>query len=233
MHLKRLQASKNYHVAKKVSKFTVLPSSGPHAKTECIPVSVFLRDILQLAKTLAEAKIILRNEFVIVDGKVVKDYKFPLGFMDLVSLPKIKKYYRILSKNGKLVPVEVESKEASSKLCKIIGKNYLKGEKMQFALHDGRTFIGDSKKEKYNVGDTLEISLPDQKVKSHLENIVGNIVMITGGKHIGSVGIIKDIEIIKSSEPNMAFIDIDGTVLRTLRDYMFVIGKTKPIIKVE
>lgn len=233
MHLKRLRASKNYHIPKKTAKFAVLPNSGPHGKDECIPVGVLLRDILMFAKTLAEAKTILNDSQLLVDGKIIKDYKHPVGFMDVVALPKIKKYYRILLKTGKLVPVEIESKESSFKLGKIISKKALHGGKVQFGLHDGRTFVMDVKKAVYKVGDTVQIAVPSQEVKSHQPVAIGNVVMVTGGKHIGAIGKIKKLEIIESPEPNMVIVDIDGTELRTLKSYIFVMGTKASLIKVE
>ncbi|NOQ56382.1 MAG: 30S ribosomal protein S4e [Nanohaloarchaea archaeon] len=233
MHLKRLGASKSYNIPKKTAKFAVLPSSGAHAKGECIPVGVFLRDILMLAKTLSEAKTILNNGYLLVDGKIIKNYKHPVGFMDVVALPKIKKYYRILSKSGKLVPVEIDSKESLFKLGKIISKKQLNGGKMQFGLHDGRTFVMAAKKAIYKVGDTVQISVPTQEVKAHVSMDIGNIVMVTGGRHVGSIGKLKKLEIVESPEPNMVIVDIDGKELRTLKDYIFVIGTKTSLIKLE
>ncbi|MBW6461564.1 MAG: 30S ribosomal protein S4e [DPANN group archaeon] len=218
---------------KKTAKFAVLPNSGPHAKDECIPVGVLLRDILMFAKTIAEAKTILNDSQFLVDGKIIKGYKHPVGFMDVVALPKINKYYRILLKTGKLMPVEIESKEASFKLGKIISKNVLHGGKIQFGLHDGRTFAMDVKKATYKVGDTVQITVPGQEVKSHQSLDVGNLVMITGGKNIGTIGKIKMIEIVESPEPNMVLVDVDGTEIRTLKKYIFVIGTKESLIKLE
>lgn len=233
MHLKRLQASKNYHIAKKVYKFTILPMAGAHGKDRCIPLGIILRDILGFAETLSEAKVILNKGLLLVDGKTAKDYKSSVGFMDTLSFPKIDKSYRIMLKNGKLVPVEIEIKNASFKLGKIMVKMHVKGGKIQYGLHDGRTFLEDAKKAVYNIGDTVDISVPEQKVRSHLPLNEGCVVMVTGGKHVSTVGKIKTIEIVKSPEPNMVLIDIDGTILRTLKDYVFVIGKDKPLIKTE
>ncbi|MCK4808049.1 MAG: 30S ribosomal protein S4e [Candidatus Aenigmarchaeota archaeon] len=233
MHLKRLQASKNYHIAKKVLKFTISPKAGAHGKDRCIPLGILLRDMFGFAKTLSEAKIILNKGLMIVDGKTAKDYKTPVGFMDTISFPKISKNYRIVLKNGKLVPLEIEDKNSSFKLGKIIVKKHISGGKIQYGLHDGRTFLADAKKTVYSVGDTVQISVPEQEIKSHLPLSAGSIVMVTGGKHVGTVGKIKEIEIVKSSDPNMVLIDIEGTILRTLKDYVFVIGKDKPLIKIE
>ncbi|MEA3229449.1 MAG: 30S ribosomal protein S4e [archaeon] len=241
MHLKRLNASKNYQIPRKISKFVVAPRAGPHGKDRCVPFGVFLRDQLGLAKTLSEAKKALSKGDLLVDGRVIKDYKYPLGLMDIVSIPKMSTHYRILLIGGKLAAREINEKEASFKLCRIIGKKHIHGGKIQFGFHDGRVFIMGSgkavsdKTEKavYNVCDVLAFSLPDQKIKSHLPMKAGNIAMITGGKHVGAVGKIKEVQIINNPEPNMVVMDIGGSVVRTLRDYIFIVGKDKPLIKLE
>ncbi len=232
MHLKRLQASRNYHIPKKVYTYTVAAKAGPHGKSECIPLGVLLRDILGFADTLSEAKRILNKSFVLVNGKIVKDYKFPVGLMDVLSFSKTDKHFRIIPESGKLVPKEIEKKNSSFKLGKIVVKNHVHGGKIQFCLHDGTTFLADAKKAAYKVGDTLKVTVPDNKIDVHLPMEPGSVAVIMGGKHVGGVGKIKEVQIINSPEPNMALVDVDGTVVRTLLDYVFVVGKDKPLIKI-
>ena len=55
--------------------------------------------------------------------------------------------------------------------------------------------------------------------------------MVTGGKHIGERGTIKDITITKSSMPNTVVIESkSGKTFQTLKDYVFVLGEEKPLI---
>ena len=65
---------------------------------------IVVRDILKVADNAREAKIIINNGDILVDGRARKDYKFPVGFMDVISLPKSKKVYRVLPDHkGRLV----------------------------------------------------------------------------------------------------------------------------------
>ncbi len=233
MHLKRLYVSKNYQVPRKSFNFAVVPKAGPHAKDSCIPAGVFLRDNLGLAKNLSEAKNVLNKEGLLVDGRPVKDHKYPVGFMDVIAIPKIDKYYRILSEGGRLKAKEIPKKNATFKLCRLTGKKHISGSIIQYSCHDGRTFNVDAKKATYKVGDSVQMAIPEQKVKAHLPMGEGNIAMINGGKHIGAVGKIKEIQIIESPEPNMVLVDLEDRSLRTLKDYIFVIGKEKPLIEQE
>ena len=88
MHQKRLSAPKTYKIPRKVSKWVVKPSPGPHNK-EAIPLLVLVRDFLELADTGREARRIISSGEILVDGIVRKDYKFPVGLFDVVTIPKL------------------------------------------------------------------------------------------------------------------------------------------------
>ena len=89
-HLKRFVVSKHIPSEKKANTYTVRPSPGPHAAHECIPMAIMLRDMFQVARNMSEVKRILVERNVLVDGKTKTNRKYPLGFMDVVSFPKIK-----------------------------------------------------------------------------------------------------------------------------------------------
>lgn len=103
-HLKRFKAPKMWPIHKKEEVWTTKTSAGPHALEESIPLVMVLRDILGLAANSREAKIILNNSDVLVDGIPRKNHRFPVGFMDVISIPKINKTFRVLQDyKGRLV----------------------------------------------------------------------------------------------------------------------------------
>ena len=57
------------------------PHPGPHKLRECLPLNLFLRNRLKYALSYLEAKKILGQRVVKVDGKVRTDHKYPAGFM--------------------------------------------------------------------------------------------------------------------------------------------------------
>ena len=69
------------------------------------------------------------------------------------------------------------------------------------------------------------ISLPDQKVTSHIVMKKGAKAYLTGGSHIGETAVIKDQDIKRSSKPNETIFDEFGTIT----DYVFIIGKETDI----
>jgi small subunit ribosomal protein S4e len=228
-HLKRLNAPRPLKLHRKESKWTVKPTSGAHAIEKSIPLALIIRDYLGLADSLHETKKILKDGEVLVDGIVRKDYKFPCGFMDVISISKIKKDFRILfDQRGKLTLVPISTKDASWKLCRVENKTILKKKQIQINLHDGRNEI--IKKDEFKTGDVLKIDFKDKKIDETFKFEKGTVSMIIGGTHIGEIANIEDIEIVASSKPNL--VKMKGkTNFSTVQKYVFPIGKQKPIIE--
>lgn len=227
-HLKRFKAPKMWPIHAKEETWTTKTSAGPHALEESIPLVMVLRDILGLAANAREAKIILNNGDVLVDGTPRKDHRFPVGFMDIVSIPKINKNYRVLQDyKGRLVLHEVEEKDSTFKLVKVLNKTTIKGGKTQLNLQGGRNVITD---EDYKTGDVLLLSIPEQKITDSITFEEGALGLITGGKHIGEVGKIDEITITQSSKSNTVLVETEEGSFLTLTRYVFVIGQDKPVI---
>jgi len=228
-HLKRFKAPKHWPIHPKENKWTVKPNAGPHAIVESLPLLLIVRDILGVADNSREAKRIINNGEILVDGRIRKDYKFPVGFMDVIEIPKTGRVYRVLpDEKGRLIlhPIATENKEF--KLCKITDKTTIRGGKTQLNLHDGRNCLTD---EQCKVGDVVILKVPDQEISEVIDFENGTIGLITGGKHIGEIGRIKEINITKSSMPNTVEMETeDKKVFLTLKDYVFVIGKEEAAI---
>jgi small subunit ribosomal protein S4e len=228
-HLKRFKAPKMWPIHKKEEKWTTKSSAGPHALDKSLPLVMVLRDILGVADNAREAKIILNNGDVLVDGTPRKDHRFPVGFMDVISIPKINKYYRLIPDyKGRLVLHEIEEKDSTFKLVSIENKTTIKGGKTQLNLHDGRNVIIDE--DDYKTSDVLLLNIPEQKISDSIKFEVGSLALITGGKHTGELGKIDEINITKSSKSNTVLIETEEGSFLTLAKYVFVVGTDKPVI---
>jgi len=96
------------------------PSQGPHAINECIPLTLIVRNRLHLARDMREAGMVIRNKHILVDGKARTDEGYPAGFMDVLSVPKTNKNYRILyDTKGRFQLVPIKQDETDFKLLKI------------------------------------------------------------------------------------------------------------------
>ncbi|NOX71612.1 MAG: 30S ribosomal protein S4e [Candidatus Micrarchaeota archaeon] len=191
-YLKRYMMPAFWPVNRKDKKWVARPRAGPHSIKSSIPLHLIVRDVLKLTLNITETRKIIKAGEVLVDKKKRKDPKYPVGFMDVMEIPSIKKTCRImLSKKG-LELHEIKPEEASKKLCKIRGKKVIKGGKIQLSLHDGRTLIADKKE--YNVGDSVLISLPDHKIAKHFKFEKNAKSLIIAGKNRGMAGKIKNIK---------------------------------------
>ena len=241
-HLKRIAAPKYWPILRKAAKWTFPPMPGPHSRQHCLSLSVLLRDVLKLVETKREIKYILKNEKVIIDGKVRKALNYPVGLMDVVDIPIIEKSYRIIPFEGKgLLPLEIDPSEKNFKLCKIINKTILKGNILQLNLHDGRNILIEDldsdedeetiEKLDFKTKDVIKISIPDQKILDHYTFEENKIVIVQSGRFIGKVG--KVLEINKRFGPNASTITLEHKDQRfqTLMEYGFIVGRTEPEIK--
>lgn len=227
-HMKRLNAPRTLRLHRKEKTWTIRASPGPHKITESIPLGLIIRDYLGMCDTLREAKHILNNNEVYVDGVMRKDYKFPVGLMDIVTIPKGKKQFRmIFDQRGKLTLVPISSADAEWKLRRIEKKTTLPGKKTQLNFHDGFCLIVE--KDEYHSGDVLRIGFQDKKINEVYPRTKGTVALITGGSHIGELATIDEVEIIASSKSNLALMK-GANSFTTLEEYVFPVGKTKPVI---
>lgn len=238
--LKRLNTPAHLQIARKHGTFFVKPSPGPHPSRFCLPLLHIVRDLLHLGDDYRESKKLIGLGHFKVDQKVVKDIGYPVGLMDVLSIEKMKKNYRILpdSHHG-LVLYEIPAKNADFKLCRINQKTSVKGGNIQLNLHDGRNIlinVKDPKNPKEAKGfskmDVLKISLPEQEIQKTIRFKEGNQAIIMDGKNIGQIGKIKSIT--KVFGPKASTVSIEhenGEHTETLYDYTFVIGDDKSEIK--
>lgn len=228
-HMKRLASPRSWKIPKKSSTWVPKPSPGKHSAEHSIPVGLVLRDYLSIVDTMTEAKRVIGNREVLVDGRVVGSHKTPVGLMDIVSVPKLQKQYRVvLDHHGRVVMSEIPAAEAGWKFCRIEDKTTVSGGRLQLNLHDGRNVI--VKESKYKTGDVLKIALPDQEIKGHYAFGKGMTALVTGGAHVGEFAKVEDIEVIRSPRPNLVSLKSGEQPFSTVRPYVFIVGKDKPEI---
>lgn len=223
-HLKGIAAPKTWNIARKANVFSVRPNPGAHALEWGLPLGFIIRDTLQLALTLAEASKILHRSEVLVDGVRRTDHRFIVGLFDVISIPPIQKYYRVvLDRKGRLAVVEIPPSESGIKLCKVRGKTALAAGKIQLNLYDGKNIISA---DPVNVGDSVVISLPTLKITQVLPLQPGALVFLTKGKHGGDLGTVKAIT------GKEAMYICKGTEIQTAKAYLYVVGTKEPLITV-
>ena len=221
-HLKRRRLPKSLPVKiRKERKYIARPLPGPHKLLSSITLSTLLKDLLNHATTTKEAKLILNQGRLLVDGIVRKEHRFPVSLMDIISIPDLNEYYIILYKQGKLSAIPITKEDSNSKPCKIIGKTIIKKGKLQLNLYDGKNTIVD--KDSYKVGDSVILS--EKAIKKHLKLEKGALVYLTEGKHKGVTGTLDELQHFQGLTKDRVILKVNNKKIITRKDYAFVINK--------
>lgn len=231
-HLKRLRVPGFWNVPRKANKWVTRPRPGAHRLLESMPLAVVLRDVLKAADTGEEAKTIIKSRQVLVDGRVIADHKFGVGLMDVLSIPKMKKTYRVLPSHRGLELLETDSKDGARKLYRVRGKVAAKSGKFQLSMHDGTTMLVTPAEAKaVALGDTIVFGIASKKIEETLKLEKGASIIVTKGKNAGVVGRIDDIVATGTKEPDKIISKVGGEKMEVIKSYVFVIGKSEPVIK--
>ena len=236
--LKALAAPKFWPIARKEYKWVVKPRPGPHPAEYSLPLLLIVRDVLGYAKTAREARKIIAEGHFKVDGRVRKDYKFPVGLMDVIEVVDTGEAYRFIPypvKFFKLHPISRE--EASLKIVRIENKTTVKGGHIQLNLTGGRNILIRVKDPRNPVEDvyktmgSLLITLPDQEIKEYIPFGEGVLAIVTSGRNVGRVGIIERVQRGWGRRRSIVTLrDKNGDLFQTSMEYVMVIGRDKPLI---
>ncbi len=225
-HEKRVAVPTSWPITRKTHHWVVGANAGPHSKETGIPLLVVVRDMLKLANNSREARRIINEGAIFVDGKARSDYKHIVGLFDIVSIPSTNEYYRILLDAQNRFKLYKEGADAL-KLCRINNKTTVKKGAVQLNLHDGSNLLASND---YKTFDTVLLG-HDRKIVKHIAYKPGNLAMVVGGEHSGEIGKIKQIRKVRGSGTNMVAISNERE-FETIEDYVFVIGESTPEIKV-
>jgi small subunit ribosomal protein S4e len=215
-HLKRLAVPKSWNINKKTTKWVAKPDAG---RKNSISLNVIFLEQLKLVTNMRELKNVLKTGTIFVDSKKIASPRFGVGFMDILKIEK-ESYRMVFDSKGRITAKSV--KDDKLKLVKIIGKTRL-AKKTQLNLADGRNVLVD--KDEYKTGDSIVIDLESKKIKEHFKLGSGMLAYITSGNHISQMGTVEKIE------KNDAYIKSKEGIFKTLKDYVFIIGKEKPAVE--
>ncbi|MGZ5490679.1 MAG: 30S ribosomal protein S4e [Nitrososphaeraceae archaeon] len=232
--VKRQLAPVFWDINRKQGRFIVRTYPGTHAKKYAYSIGVILRDVLKVTKNMHEAKKIVNAGKVKVDNVIRYDVNFAVGLMDTIELVSSQqKVYRLVPSNSLLLfPIEISDNEKTLKLVKIKTKNIIKGGKIQYGFHDGKTVISE---DLYSVGDTCLIKVPELEIIETLKLQSDCLAILTRGDNAGSIGKIQEIKEGTFSLPKRVIISVDSRLLEIPIDMIMVISErdnNNPKIKV-
>jgi len=229
-HLKRVAAPKHWMLDKMTGIFAPRSRPGPHKLKESIPLILLIRNRLKYALTYREAIMIVNGRNIKIDGKIRTDIKFPCGFMDVITIEETHDTFRLLyNVKGRFSLLRITESETKFKLCKIKRTQMGPGGVPFIVTHDGRTIRYPHPDIKVN--DTVKLDIENGKIEKHVKFQVGNICMITGGKNLGRVGILKELEPHPGAETIAYVEDLAQRAFSTVSSNIFIIGEgNKPMV---
>jgi len=237
--LKRKPAPRFWPIHRKEFLWVVKPSPGPHSLENCLPLTIVLRDILGFAKTRKEAKTIVSQGKVYVDGKVRRGDNFSVGLMDVISIPEANAFFRVVPSYKGLILHPIEKEEAGFKLCRIENKTCVRNGHIQLNLHDGvniKIQVKDPLKPEEDIYKTLgslKVSVPELEILEHMKLSEDAPAIIVGGKNIGTHGKIVSIEERHGQKRRNFLVTIEDKKrnrFQTTLDFVFVLGTKAPCI---
>jgi small subunit ribosomal protein S4e len=225
---KRAEVPAFWQIKRKEKRFVVRTSPGSHPKTYSYPLLVILRDILGLTKTRRETLSVLNDGKVLIDGRVVRSESFPVGLMDVISIPVIGKSFRLVPSFGHLVPVEVPSNEERLKICMVKSKNTVKKSKVGYGLHDGRVIFPEAEVD-LKPGDSCVIKVPEQEFQASFRLSKGSLALLIRGERSGEVTSVEELKAGTFSRGAIAQVRYqDGTPSELPTSVLLPLGKQLP-----
>jgi|BEDMetMinimDraft_2_1075160.scaffolds.fasta_scaffold00152_19 small subunit ribosomal protein S4e len=239
-YLSRYNTPWFFPLLRKEHKWSVSISPGPHPARTSVPLGILLRDVMNVAMNLREARRILSERLIQVDSRVVTNYNFPVGLMDVVSSPKYDMYFRVVPDRVKFMKlVQISKEESSVKYVRLMSKTLTGGGRLQLNLEDGRNFLvptGEESKYNFPTLGTIKYSLSMKTIEGYIPVNEGNYVIVIGGKNVGVHGVLKSLKLApyKRRKYSVAVLESpDGKQFQTNLQNLMIIGQDKPEIKVE
>ncbi|BCS90634.1 MAG: 30S ribosomal protein S4e [Candidatus Micrarchaeota archaeon] len=216
-HLKRLNAPIFFGVKRKENKYVVKPLPGRFNIKLSVPLALILRK-LGVAENNREIKIILSSDKVKVNGKIVRDRRYPIGIQDVITIQNSN--YRVgITENGKVKIDSITEDESKHRVVKVINKYKVKGGKIKATLFDGTNVEIDNN---VKVNDSLKLENQTNKILDVIKFKENAQCLVIDGLHVGKSGKIKDIKQI-SNNKIVTIVTDKGEEIKTVIDNVMCI----------
>ncbi len=185
-HMKALESPTYLGIHRKASKYIMKTRAGRHSMDRSLPMAVFLKKE-GLVDSTADAKKVLSDSKVKVNGKVIRDVKYPIGLSDVITVGDAH-YVVGINENAKAVFSKTEKHDEAT--YKLIRKYKDRKGKLMFGLHDGSVVPGSADAK---VNDSICIG-SDRKIRKVLRLEKGAKCVVIAGVNVGIEGKVEDIK---------------------------------------
>lgn len=177
-HIKKLHAPAYFGAGRKGSKYVTRPNPGRHTLTRSVPLSLVLKK-MAITATARESRRAIVSGSVSVNGRQVRNQKYPVGLGDVVGAGGSSSRIWI-NRQGR---IELGEAGGSGLLYKVVGKYKGRGGNIMIRLHDGTVMGADGK---VSVNDSVFVK--DGKIEKHMQLAPGVECMVIDGVHLGAKG---------------------------------------------
>lgn len=210
-HLKRLNMPRTWKLERKGFKFMIRPDAGKNSDLS-IPLLPVLRDMLKVVSSAKECRFVINQGLIKVNQVPAKRAQQTLGLFDVLSVKDEDYRLKINEKNQLFLD---KAKDGKHMISKVINKRILKKGKVQLNLMNGYNVLVP--KDDYQVGDSVELTLPKMTVKSKKSLQKGGKALIFKGRHPGLIGVVEEV-----TEGGIT-LKADNKSISTLKEYAIAI----------
>jgi len=176
MHLTRAKTHTAMSHARKGVIYIARPLS--HSSSS-ISVIHAIRDVLKIASTAREVKLLVNEKKIKINGRVVRDVREPIHLLGILEADK--RYIMTLMPTGKYALVE---SKGTTRVAKVVGKKMLKNGVLQINFHDGTNAIKKAKD--VQVGDSAKLN--NNEIIEFIKLDKGAKVFVYKGRSKGQEG---------------------------------------------
>jgi small subunit ribosomal protein S4e len=218
-HIRRLASTRYMKIGRKSSKYVAKPMAGRHNSKSNIALTTVLKEKMMEA-TSRDVRYLLNRGEVEINGKAVKEERYPVGFGDIIHLKPTGETYRVSSGKSGTFDLEKVDREKHRQVFKVVGKYVTRGGKISIRLHDGSVLASDNK---VKVNDSVAVG------KKGVEKVFalgeGKSCYVINGTHASESGKIKGIS--KGSMLRDRTVRIEGSSgeFETLLRNIMVVGE--------
>lgn len=222
-HLKRHSMPTAWPIQRKTIPFVSRPKPGSHKREYVVSALIIFRDVLNVAKNTKEAKFIINNQQVLLNGKQITNVKQPIGLFDVIEIPATKQKYSVLfDTNGK---IHLSTAKQDIALLKIVGKKQVKGGKLQLNFMNGyNLFVDENTFNKVSLQDTIAYDFKKKSITSTIPLAPKSFVYIYDGKFQGQFGQVNEFTNYSGLTKDAVEIEINGVAQKTIKEYCYAIG---------
>ncbi|MEM4756006.1 MAG: hypothetical protein QW594_02640 [Candidatus Woesearchaeota archaeon] len=226
-HRKRVSSPRTWKILRRTTRFILSPTCSMSPDFG-LPLGIILRDMLNLVSTIREAKYLLMNNSVLINGKRVRDVHAMVVFLDFISLGE-QQYQLQFSSSGVFTLVPITKVISPLKPYRVEGFTLAPKGLLQVRLFSGKNLLfskdnAATLKAHVKKGGSLLYD-PNAPLLSYLPLAVGMHAIIYKGKKRGIQGTITALQ-----EGLVSLRSADGITYQVPEPVVYVLsGKALPL----